>query len=61
MTKGSYWVYSYSIKEKVGMGSLVERRGKIKMQVVYIYEASDYKVYDSVKSLQGNFYIKMLK
>lgn len=63
LTKGNYWVYNYKVKEESGNGRIIEKKGKIKMEVQNIYEAKDYIVVEikgDVLKVEGNSYFGFL-
>ncbi|WAM36922.1 protease complex subunit PrcB family protein [Caldicellulosiruptor acetigenus] len=57
LIKGNYWVYNYKVREPSGKGQIVEKKGKIKMEVQDIHEAKDYTVVEmkgDILNLQPN-------
>jgi len=46
LTKGSYWIYNFKIKEKDSKGNIVEKSKKVKMQILNEYKSKDYVLYE---------------
>ncbi|ADQ03629.1 hypothetical protein Calow_0009 [Caldicellulosiruptor owensensis OL] len=47
LTKGSYWIYNFRIKEKDSKGNIVEKSKKVKMQILNEYKSKDYVLYEA--------------